>query len=41
MHLNPQKKSKNQMSKILHVLADNVHLITKTPNVYFKKRALK
>lgn len=30
------------MSKILHsYLADNVHLITKTPNVYFKKPALK
>lgn len=42
MHLNLQKKSKPQMIKILHgYLADKVHLSTKTPNVYFKKPALK
>ena len=28
-------------SKLYSYLADNVHLITKTPDVYFKKLALK
>lgn len=39
VQFNPQNKKKG--SKFYSHLADNVHLITKTPNVYFKKPALK
>lgn len=39
MQLEPKKKKK--YCKPHSYLTDNVHLITKTPNVYFKKPALK